>query len=229
MTEPIRLAKRLAQLLACSRREAELYIAGGWVTVDGEVVETPQLMVTQQTVALLPEAQLQPLAPVTLLLNYLPQTQIHAHNRDLEMHSSIRPLNYHLLNLNVVLPLDPQATGLAVWTQNWTISRKLTEESATIEQEYVAEVTGELSAEGLKYLNHGLQFKGQALPPGKVSWQNETRLRFALKGVQAGQIQALCQQVGLNMVSLKRLRIGRVSMGKIAQAHWRYLQAYERF
>ena len=35
MSEPIRLAKRLAALVPCSRREAELYIAGGWVTVDG--------------------------------------------------------------------------------------------------------------------------------------------------------------------------------------------------
>lgn len=229
MTEPVRLAKRLAELLACSRREAELYIVGGWVTVDGEVVETPQLMVAQQLVALLPDAKLQPLEPVTLLMNYLPQTQIHADNRDLEMHSSIRPLKQHLLHLTPVLPLDPHATGLAVWTQDWRITRKLTQESNTIEQEYVAEVTGELVADGLKLLNHGLHFNGQALPPCKVSWQNETRLRFALKGVQAGQIRAMCQQVGLDVSSLKRLRIGRLAMGKLAQAHWRYLQAYERF
>ena len=38
MTEPLRLAKRVAELLACSRSEAEQYIAGGWVSVDGVVV-----------------------------------------------------------------------------------------------------------------------------------------------------------------------------------------------
>ena len=36
-----RLAKRLAAQLPCSRREAELYIEGGWVQVDGVVVEAP--------------------------------------------------------------------------------------------------------------------------------------------------------------------------------------------
>ena len=30
MTSPIRLAKRLIELVSCSRREAKLFIAGGW-------------------------------------------------------------------------------------------------------------------------------------------------------------------------------------------------------
>ncbi|MGH8486255.1 MAG: RNA-binding protein, partial [Pseudomonas sp.] len=34
MSEPTRLSKRLIELVGCSRREAELYIEGGWVTVD---------------------------------------------------------------------------------------------------------------------------------------------------------------------------------------------------
>ncbi|MDO9293666.1 MAG: S4 domain-containing protein, partial [Hydrogenophaga sp.] len=39
--EPQRLAKRLAAQLPCSRSDAERYIAGGWVRVDGAVVEEP--------------------------------------------------------------------------------------------------------------------------------------------------------------------------------------------
>ena len=40
MTEPVRLSKRVADMVPCSRREAEQYIEGGWVRVDGQVVET---------------------------------------------------------------------------------------------------------------------------------------------------------------------------------------------
>ena len=54
----IRLAKRVADMLGCSRREAELYIEGGWVTVDGAGVEAPQARVAPtQDVALLPGAK----------------------------------------------------------------------------------------------------------------------------------------------------------------------------
>ena len=52
MNEPIRLAKRLAEMLPCSRREAEQYIEGGWVKVDGVVIEEPQFRVLHQTIEL---------------------------------------------------------------------------------------------------------------------------------------------------------------------------------
>ena len=48
MSEPVRLSKRLIEQFGCSRREAELYIEGGWVTVDGVVVEQPQFKVEGQ-------------------------------------------------------------------------------------------------------------------------------------------------------------------------------------
>ena len=69
MTEPVRLAKRLAEMLACSRREAEQYIEGGFVTVNGVVVEEPQARVQNQSIVLLPGASLLALTPVTLLLH----------------------------------------------------------------------------------------------------------------------------------------------------------------
>ncbi|MGQ3152632.1 S4 domain-containing protein, partial [Brevundimonas mediterranea] len=46
--EPQRLAKRLAAQLPCSRRDAEHYIAGGWVRVDGTVVEEPMARVRDE-------------------------------------------------------------------------------------------------------------------------------------------------------------------------------------
>ena len=69
MSEPIRLAKRLAEMLPCSRREAEQYIAGGWVTVDGLVVEEPQFRVSGERIELSKDASLLALESVTLLLH----------------------------------------------------------------------------------------------------------------------------------------------------------------
>ena len=60
-----RLARRVAELKACSRREAEQYIEGGWVTVDGEVIDEPQFKVENQKVELDPQAQATAPEPVT--------------------------------------------------------------------------------------------------------------------------------------------------------------------
>ncbi len=234
MTNPVRLAKRLAEMLPCSRREAELYIAGGWVTVDGRVVEEPQFMVAEQKVALHPDAKLTPLEPVTILLHQPPDSPftpqlICADTQTADDHSGIRILKQHFVRLTQCLPLEANASGLSVFTQDYRVSRKLGDDAATIEQEYVVEVAGELIADGLKLLNHGLSYNGKALPPAKVSWQNENRLRFALKSVQPGQIAHMCNSVGLQVRAMKRLRIGRVSMGKLPVGQWRYVLGYERF
>jgi 23S rRNA pseudouridine2604 synthase len=234
MTDPVRLAKRLVEIVSCSRREAELYIAGGWVSVDGVVVEEPQFMVSEQKVELHPEATLTPVEPVTILFHqppdivFTPQL-ICADTRAAEDHSGIRMLKQHFIRLTQCAPLEINAGGLSVFTQDFRVSRKLGDDAATIEQEYVVEVAGELPEEKLKLLNHGLSFNGKVLPPIKVSWQNETRLRSALKGVQPGQIAFMCKSVGLQILAMKRLRIGRVSMGKLQPGQWRYLSGYERF
>jgi len=69
MTEPVRLSKRVAELAGCSRSEAEQYVQGGWVRVDGIVVEEPQFKVTDQQVALDPEARLEAAEPATFILH----------------------------------------------------------------------------------------------------------------------------------------------------------------
>lgn len=232
MTEPVRLAKRLVELVACSRREAELYIAGGWVMVDGQVVEEPQFMVSEQLVELHPDADLVPIEPVTILFHHLNNTNttgICADTRAADDNSGIHLLRQHFFKLTPCTPLERNASGLTVLTQDFRIIRKLKDEAATIEQEYIVEVTGEIVADGLKLLNHGLKFNGKPLPPAKVSWQNETRLRFALKGVIPGQIAAMCQKVGLDVISMRRIRIGRISMAKLQPDQWRYLMHHERF
>ena len=240
MTEPVRLAKRLAELVPCSRREAELYIAGGWVTVDGQVVEEPQFKVSQQKVELHPDASLAPVEPVTILLHLPPghdagmgdssaQQLLTTDTRAADDPSGIHVLKRHFARLTQCPPLQMNASGLLVFTQDWRVARKLIDDAATVEQEYVVEVAGEMVPDGLKRLNHKLEFNGRTLPPAKVSWQNETRLRFALKGAQPGQIAQLCNSVGLKVQSMKRIRIGRVSMAKLPPGQWRYLAPHERF
>jgi 23S rRNA pseudouridine2604 synthase len=233
--EGIRLAKRVAETVPCSRGEAERYIAGGWVTVDGAVVEDPATRVTPaQAVALLPGAQPVEPAPVTILLHkpagvdaggalalIAPET--------LAAGGDTRFLRRHLARLTVVTPLEPEASGLLVLSQDWRVTRKLVDDGARVEQEYVAEVTGAIADDGLSRLNAGMRVQGRATVPLKASWQSEARLRLAGKDIRPGQVAAMCAEVGLTVKSLRRLRIGRVALGQLPVGRWRYLHETERF
>ncbi|MDI1301850.1 MAG: rRNA pseudouridine synthase [bacterium] len=240
MTEALRLSKRITEQFNCSRREAELLIEGGWVMVDGEVVEEPQFMVQEQTLTLHPDATVEPSPPATLLLHKPAGYDsgagskpalalITAASHIADDPARIRLLKKHFARLNPVLPLEAAASGLLVFTQDYRVARKLIDDAYKIEQEFIVEVSGTIAPDGLKMLNHGLDFEGMVLPPIKVSWQNETRLRFALKTPRPGQIVAMCSRVGLVVVSMKRIRIGRISMGSLQPGQWRYLPHHEKF
>lgn len=260
----IRLAKRVADQLNCSRSTAEQFIEGCFVSVDGQVVEAPGTRVRpDQAVTVDPDASLLELTPVTLLLHKpagfeagLGQSApggASAHNTPSGSHGSrsqgatpattllgaashlaedasgIRVLQRHFRQLECFTPLPTEASGLVVYTHDKRIGRKLAEDIESLEQECIVEVKGEIAPNGLQRLCHGLTFNGRPLPPIKVSWQNETKLRFALKGIRPGQIPAMCEAVGLSVVAIKRIRIGRVPLAKVPEGQWRYLQPWEKF
>lgn len=240
MSDPIRLSKRVAELAGCSRADAERYIEGGWVSVDGKVVEWPQHMVSTERVELDPAAVLEAPEPATILLHKpvgfdaidgkQPATALVTPATRWEADpTGIRLLQRHFVRLTPLVPLDNEASGLMVLTQDGRVWRRLTEDADQIEQEYVVEVSGEIAPYGLRRLNHGLSYRGRELPPCKVSWQNEFRLRFAIKAVRPGQIRDMCAQVGLEVVAIRRLRIGKIPLGKMPVGEWRYLPVGERF
>jgi 23S rRNA pseudouridine2604 synthase len=235
MNEPVRLAKRVAALVPCSRREAEQYIEGGWVRVDGKVIEEPQFRVSDEKVELDPGAKLAQLEPVTLIL-HKPAGMTYDEGQNLLVPDArsrddlyaIRMIKRHFMQLTPLLPLPAPASGLAVFSQAARVVRKLTDDALAIEQELIADITGE-APQGLDLLCHGLAFEGRALPPAKVSWQNERRLRFALKGISPALVPWMCEQVGLRVIALKRIRLGRLPMAGLAVGQWRYLRPGERF
>lgn len=224
--EGIRLAKRVAEVAQCSRAEAERYIAGGWVSVDGVVAEDPARRVTpEQTVALLPGATPVEPPPVTILLHKPAGCDMQAALDSIveatqHQEGHVKPfLRRHLFKLQAATPLEIDASGLVVFTQDWRVLRKLVEDASRNELEYVVQVDGQIAENGLQRLNQYF----------KASWQSEARLRIAGKHIVVGEIVRRLEEVGLSIAEMRRLRIGRMSMGALPVGSWRYLEGYERF
>jgi 23S rRNA pseudouridine2604 synthase len=248
MTEPVRLAKRLAEMLPCSRSQAEQYITGGWVRVDGRVVESPQLRVTNEKIELDRDASLLESVPMTVLLhkpagfdwsNEMGQGRTPAvallteASRSRMDKSGVRLLKRHLKDHESVTPLEFGASGLLVFTQDFAIQRKLWEDRATVENEMVVDVAGAVSEAALNALNRPVIVNDRVLLNAKVSVTTQsdktTGLRFAVKGGEPGRVATACERVGLAVVAMKRIRVGRVPMAGLEPGQWRFLLAHERF
>ena len=158
--EGIRLAKRVAAMAGCSRREAELLIENGAVRIDGEPALLPQTRVqAHQQVEIEAGARPEPVLPVTLLLHKPAGTPTdNAHrllvpaNHHEPERAGLRFLPRHVAAQRCMTPLETGASGLVVFTQEWRIERKLQEDAGILENEVMVDVAGPVGPDVLARL-----------------------------------------------------------------------------
>jgi 23S rRNA pseudouridine2604 synthase len=246
------LNKRMADLGLCSRREADDWIARGWVRVDGAVAAVGLQVGPQARIDIDPAARGRQDQQVTVLLHkpvgYVSGQAEDGHEPAVTLvqgrthwrgdSSRLRFAPSQLRGLAPAGRLDIDSTGLLVLTQDGRIARQLIGEDSNVEKEYLVRVAyGDVTTEvqrvfpvaALARLRHGLSLDGQALKPARVDWQNPEQLRFVLTEGKKRQIRRMCELVGLKVVGLKRVRIGRVTLGQLPLGQWRYLGPSERF
>ncbi|HJU71552.1 MAG TPA: pseudouridine synthase [Paucimonas sp.] len=248
MTEPLRLSKRMSELGLCSRREADEWIARGWVRVDGAVVsELGSKVLPHQRITVERQASAQQARRVTVLMNkpigYVSGQAEDGHQPavvlvtpDNRWKEDTASLQFHPGQLCSLVPagrLDIDSTGLLILTQDGRIAKQLIGQDTEIEKEYLVRVQygkpGRLPDADLRLLNHGLSLDGKKLLPAKVRWQNDDQLRFVLREGKKRQIRRMCEAVGLKVLGLKRVRIGGVMLGDLPVGQWRYLRPDEKF
>ena len=147
--------------------------------------------------------------------------------------SGVRFLKSHLTHLDASVPLEYEASGLVVFTQDFRVQRKLMEDMAFIEQELLVDVQGEVSPDALRPIERALRDERLRLPEFKISVNStkpeRSKLRLAVKGAHLGLAVYLCELAGLKILALRRIRLGRVSLGDLEEGTWRYLGEGERF
>ena len=280
----MRLNKRMAELGLASRREADDWIAKGWVKVNGKVAEMGMQVAPDARIEVTQQAKGAQANQVTILLNKpIGIVSGQAEDGHEPAITLIQPQNrwaddnarffFHGSQLKSLVPagrLDIDSTGLLVLTQDGRVARQLIGEDSVMEKEYLvrvvytgvansaaanspaatyggkanqvtqlsriddddpvsADVQSVFPPEKLKLLRHGLRLDDQALQPAKVEWQNPEQLRFVLIEGKKRQIRRMCELVGLRVVGLKRVRVGKVMLGNLPVGQWRYLQPHEKF
>lgn len=239
----IRISKLMAERGLCSRRDADEYIARGWVFVDGQRVgELGTRADPSATITLDKRAQAAQHRQMTIVLHkpigyvsgqpepgFTPAVALIRPER--QFRTADTPV-FHPSCLRGLAPagrLDVDSSGLLVLTQDGRVARQLVSDQSTIDKEYLVRVEGRLDADGLALLKHGLRLDERPLKPAKVEWLNDDQLRFVLREGRKRQIRRMCELVGLRVSGLKRVRIGAVRLGDLPLGQWRFLRPGESF
>lgn len=236
----IRLSKLMAHRGICSRREADAFIEQGLVIVDGQVINQLGTKVSPNAkIQLARQASQQQDNLVTIILNkpigyvsaqaedgYEPAIVLLTRANQFG-ESKRKLLQEHLKGLAVAGRLDIDSQGLLLFTQDGRIAKKIIGEHGKIEKEYIVRVEGLLPENRLQLLRHGLKLDGKPLKPAKIEWINDDQLRFVLTEGKKRQIRRMCEMVGLRVLGLKRVRIGKLKLGNLPEGKWRFLETGE--
>jgi len=242
-SDGVRLSKVMSERGLCSRREADLWIERGWVLVNGErISELGSRIDPEAEIVISKEAAKDQAKQVTVLLNKpvgyvsgqpepgcIPAVTLVLAASQVKQSGDPEFKPWMLRGLAPAGRLDIDSTGLLVLTQDGRVAKKLIGEDSGVEKEYLVRVAGEMIPNGLQLLKHGLELDGKPLKQAWVKQLNEDQLHFILREGKKRQIRRMCELVGLRVIGLKRVRIGRVMLGDLQPGQWRFLRANESF
>lgn len=229
MTKGIRLSKALAKAGIASRRACEELIFNGHVKVNGQTVRVPQTLVVLGRDHILCEGNLVHGAEpkIYYLLNkpkgYICSNQQSGSKRlvvDL-----FRPLHQRLFTVG---RLDRDTTGLILVTNDGEFAHSVIHPSAGITKEYLVKTREEITHDDLFALSEGTTVEGSFVKPKSVKKVRRGTLKIAVMEGKKREVRLLVENAGLTLLSLKRIRLGGLLLGNLAEGTFKELSAKER-
>lgn len=116
--------------------------------------------------------------------------------------------------------LDVDSEGLVLLTNDGELAQRLTHPKFGIEKEYEVEVKGKITAKGLGQLRRGVRVGGELTLPAIVERMGENRLRMVIREGKNRQVRRMCKAVNLEVVGLKRVRLGEWKLSGLKRGEW---------
>ena len=223
-----RLSKVLAACGIASRRKCEELIFAGHVEVNGEIIRIPETIVEHGVDRI--SLQGKPLQPVESKVYYVlnkPAGYL-CTSKDVAGDRSILSLFPDSLRLFTVGRLDKDTKGLLLITNDGHFAHHVIHPSRNLAKEYLAKTDQELSDIHLKALNAGTLVEGTWIKPISVKKVRKGSVKIAVAEGKKREVRVLLESIGLKVLELKRIRIGSLVLGALAEGEYRLLSENER-
>ena len=206
-----RLNKYLSEVGYCSRREADKLIDAGRVTINGKVPELGTKVAKGDTVAV-DGKTIKPKKdkPVYLAFNK-PVGIVCTTDTRVEKDNIIDFINYPK-RIFPIGRLDKPSEGLILLTDDGDIVNKILRASNNHEKEYIVTVDNTISQTFLKHMRNGVPILDTVSKKCKVEKINSNTFKIILTQGLNRQIRRMCEYLGYEVTSLKRVRIMNIKL-----------------
>lgn len=226
-TKTVRINKYLADAGVCSRREADRLIQAGLVKINGITAENGSKVGVKDRVTLR-DKPVHSQTEVHVLAYYKPvgvtctEQDIHAAK------TVVDELNYPI-RVTYAGRLDRDSEGLLVMTNDGSLIDGLMRASHFHEKEYIVKTDKEVTSDFLQKMANGIYLEelDQRTRPCKAEAVGKYTFRLVLTQGLNRQIRRMCEALGYRVITLKRVRIANIELGKLRPGEYRRLNEEE--
>ncbi|CAA7616531.1 Pseudouridine synthase [Magnetospirillum sp. LM-5] len=216
-----RIAKRIARAGICSRRDAERLIQLGKVTLNGKVLDTPAVLVTDAD-RIVVDGQLVGEPERTRVWRYHKPAGLVTTHRDPQGRPTVfEKLPDSLPRVMSVGRLDLSSEGLLLLTNDGELARKLELPAAGWVRRYRVRVHGEVPPETLVGLEKGITIEGVKYGPIKAQLDRQQGsnawLTLSLKEGKNREVRRVMDHLGWPVSRLIRVAYGPFQLGSLEE------------
>ncbi len=221
----IRLQKFIADAGIASRRKAEILIESGKIKVNdvvitklGTTVDPEHDHITYN------DRPIKPISKHVYIALHKPEGYVSStvsnQGRSVNQLVELKPK----VRLYPVGRLDKDSSGLMIMTNDGDFAQRVTHAKFGLSKEYFVVLDQDLRAEDIVKLKKGLRLNGEKIAPVDVVNAANKSARLILHQGINRQIRRMLGALGYTVVRLKRVRIGKLEIGKMQPGNWSHIK-----
>ena len=227
----MRLQKYLALSGVASRRSAEKMIADGRVSVDGEVITEMGVQVEIGQDIRVDGKLVTPEPEKKYIMYHKPAGEVTTASDPEGRATVLDKFRDYPVRLYPVGRLDYDSEGLLLLTNDGDLTERMLHPSMEVEKTYLARVSNELTIEEARRLERGVMVDGRKTARAKVKILAAkglyTDILVTIHEGRNRQVRKMVEQVGHQVVMLRRIRFGPLKLEDLPRGMWRELTQEE--
>ena len=228
----VRINKFLANCEQGSRRSVEKLILDGRVTINDKLCTELSTKINPSTdIVKIDGVKTEPSTQKIFVMLNKPIGYVVSRNDEFGRKTVYSLLPEFAKNLHPIGRLDRDTEGLLLLTNEGDITNKITHPSFEIEKTYKIIVKNKIAHEDIIKLREGIKIENYTTMPARVflkhSDEEKSELRITITEGKNRQVRKMLETLGYQVLSLKRLQIGRLKLEKLPVGMWRFLKDHE--
>lgn len=227
----MRLQKYMAMCGVASRRACEAMIAAGRVTVDGETVTAMGTQVAENQRVCVDGKPIAPEAEKHYVLYHKPAGEVTTVSDPEGRATVLDKFKDFPVRLYPVGRLDYDSEGLLLLTNDGDLTERLLHPSKEVDKTYLARVTGVLTDDEVARLIRGVVIDGRLTSRARLrvvkAERNYTDVLVTIHEGRNRQVRKMVEAVGREVLMLRRVRFGPLTLGELKRGQWRELTEKE--